>query len=80
MKKVREENTLDERTKGKTKEGASELMTLGDLRSHKKMFYLMKNTYPALKVHAARWETRITHVEMSTLSHVAKAVIKRDIQ
>ena len=53
MKKVREENTLDERSKGKTKEGASELMTLGDLRSHKKMFYLMKNTYPALKVHKA---------------------------
>ena len=57
MKKVREENTLDERTKGKTKEGASELMTLGDLRSHKKMFYLMKNTYPALKVHAAMGNT-----------------------
>ena len=80
MKKVREENTLDERSKGKTKEGANELMTLGDLRSHKKMFYLMKNTYPALKVHAARWETQSTHVEMSTFSHVAEAVIKRDVE
>ncbi|XP_059915023.1 inositol monophosphatase 3 [Gadus macrocephalus] len=64
VKKVREENTLDERTKGKTKEGASELMTLGDLRSHKKMFYLMKNTYPALKVNSEEHDSSVGEDEV----------------
>lgn len=50
VKRVREENTLDERSKGETREGASEKLTLGDLRSHMKMYYLIKNTYPLLQV------------------------------
>ncbi|KAJ3594898.1 hypothetical protein NHX12_004203 [Muraenolepis orangiensis] len=52
VKQVRVENTLEERSKGKTKEGVNEFLTLGDLRSHKKMYYLMKNTYPQLKVNS----------------------------
>lgn len=50
VKRVRENNVLEEKTKGKTKEGASEKLTLGDLYSHKKMYYLIKNTYPELTV------------------------------
>ncbi|XP_026138524.1 inositol monophosphatase 3 isoform X1 [Carassius auratus] len=49
VKRIREDNTLEEKSKGKTKEGASEKLTLGDLNSHRKMFYLIKNTYPEIQ-------------------------------
>ncbi|XP_030630083.1 inositol monophosphatase 3 [Chanos chanos] len=52
VKRIREDNTLEERSKGKTKEGASEKLTLGDLNSHRKMYYLIKNTYPTLQVNS----------------------------
>ncbi|KAM6948989.1 inositol monophosphatase 3 [Aplochiton taeniatus] len=52
VKRVREDNNLEERSKGKTKEGASEKLTQGDLRSHRKMYYLIKNTYPDLTVNS----------------------------
>lgn len=52
VKKVREDNRLEEKSKGKTKEGASEKLTLGDLYSHRKMYYLIKNTYPELMVNS----------------------------
>lgn len=50
VKTVREENSLQERSKGKTKEGASEPLTMGDLQSHRKMFNLIKNTFPQVTV------------------------------
>ncbi|XP_076837664.1 inositol monophosphatase 3 [Brachyhypopomus gauderio] len=52
VKRIREDDSLQEKTKGKTKEGASEKLTLGDLNSHRKMFYLFKNTYPFLQVNS----------------------------
>lgn len=52
VKRIREDNALQEKSKGKTKEGASEKFTLGDLNSHRKMFYLIKNTYPQLQVNS----------------------------
>ncbi|XP_043116223.1 inositol monophosphatase 3 isoform X2 [Puntigrus tetrazona] len=52
VKRIREDNTLEEKSKGKTKEGASEKLTLGDLNSHRKMFYLIKNTYPYIQVNS----------------------------
>lgn len=51
VKKVRQEHvTLEEQSKGETKEGAKELLTLGDLQSHRKMFNLIKNTFPEVTV------------------------------
>lgn len=50
VKLVREENDLQEKTKGKTREGASERVTIGDLRSHRKMFNLIQNTFPQVTV------------------------------
>ncbi|MEQ2185370.1 hypothetical protein GOODEAATRI_017523, partial [Goodea atripinnis] len=44
VKRVREEDSLNEKSKGETKEGAKELLTMGDLQSHRKMFNLIKNT------------------------------------
>lgn len=50
VKRIRMEDTLEEKSKGKTKEGASEKLTKGDLNSHRKMYYLIKNTYPYIQV------------------------------
>lgn len=52
VKTVREENGLKEKSKGKTREGANEPLTMGDLQSHRKMFNLIKNTFPELTVHS----------------------------
>ncbi|XP_074545364.1 inositol monophosphatase 3 [Halichoeres trimaculatus] len=52
VKTVREENNLKEKSKGKTREGASEPLTLGDLQSHRKMFNLIKNTFPEITVNS----------------------------
>lgn len=50
VKSVRDNNGLKEKSKGKTKEGASEPLTMGDLQSHRKMFNLIKNTFPEITV------------------------------
>ena len=50
---MRDENSLKEKSKGKTREGASELLTMGDLQSHRKMFNLIKNTFPDITVSTA---------------------------
>ena len=47
---MRDENGLKEKSKGKTKEGASELLTMGDLQSHRKMYNLIRNTFPEIMV------------------------------
>ncbi|MEE6463924.1 hypothetical protein FKM82_006104 [Ascaphus truei] len=50
VKRVRESNNLNEKAKGKTREGADEKMTSGDVLSNRKMFYLIKNAFPGLQV------------------------------
>ncbi|KAF4076330.1 hypothetical protein AMELA_G00213090 [Ameiurus melas] len=56
VKRIRMEDTLEEKSKGKTKEGASEKLTKGDLNSHRKMYYLIKNTYPHIQVNSEEHE------------------------
>ncbi|KAL6104787.1 bpnt2 [Pungitius sinensis] len=50
VKKTRRGDNLEEKSKGKTREGAIELLTAGDLRSHRKMFNLISNTFPDVTV------------------------------
>ncbi|XP_023254030.1 inositol monophosphatase 3 [Seriola lalandi dorsalis] len=59
VKKVRDENNLKERSKGKTKEGASELLTLGDLESHRKMYNLIRNTFPDIMVNSEEHDNMV---------------------
>lgn len=59
VKKVREDNVLNEKSKGKTKEGASELLTLGDLQSHRKMYNLIRNTYPEIIVNSEEHDNEV---------------------
>lgn len=57
MKTIQEEDGLKEKSKGKTKEGATELLTMGDLQSHRKMFNLLKNTFPDITVSVYKIES-----------------------
>ncbi|XP_034744808.1 inositol monophosphatase 3 [Etheostoma cragini] len=59
VKKVREENSLKEKSKGKTKEGANELLTMGDLQSHRKMFNLISNTFPEVTVNSEEHDNTV---------------------
>lgn len=47
---IREEATLHEQSKGKTKEGANDPVTDGDIKSHMAMFNSIKNAFPGVEV------------------------------
>lgn len=53
VKRVREGNVLNAKAKGKTREGAEEQLTTGDLLSNRRMFYLLKGAFPAVQVGAS---------------------------
>lgn len=57
VRRVRESNVLHEKSKGKTREGADDKMTSGDVLSNRKMFYLLKTAFPNVQVGVAsrRW-------------------------
>ncbi|MBN3291142.1 IMPA3 monophosphatase, partial [Polypterus senegalus] len=69
VKRIREENALEEKAKGKTKEGAKEMLTIGDLRSHIKMYHLIKNTFPYIKVNSEEHDHAMA-VEHNVWNHV----------
>ena len=52
VKVVREKSNseLNEKIKGKTKEGVNDLLTDGDLRSHNVMYSLLTEKFPHVKV------------------------------
>ena len=50
VKAIHDTNNLDESVKGKTKEGKKEMLTNGDMESHKAIFYGFQKMYPSIKV------------------------------
>lgn len=54
VKLVRQGNNLNEKAKGKTREGADEMLTFGDLHSNRKMYSLLKTAFPGVQVRLAR--------------------------
>lgn len=50
VKEVHQQHKLNENVKGLTKEGAKELLTNGDLESHRAIFYGFSKMYPGIKV------------------------------
>ncbi|XP_076601116.1 inositol monophosphatase 3 [Chaetodon auriga] len=77
VKTVRDENGLNEKSKGKTREGASEPLTMGDLQSHRKMFNLLKNTFPEITVNS---EEHDNMVDKATWSRDIPADIQDKIE
>lgn len=52
VKRVRDENGLQEQSKGKTREGANDPLTMGDLESHRKMYNFIRNSFPEVTVNS----------------------------
>ncbi|XP_070587201.1 Golgi-resident adenosine 3',5'-bisphosphate 3'-phosphatase-like [Erythrolamprus reginae] len=52
VRRVLEENALHPRAKGKTREGAEEKMTSGDLLSNRKMYFLLKAAFPDVQINS----------------------------
>lgn len=50
VKRVREGNVLNEKAKGKTREGAEEKLTSGDLLSNRRMYHLLQAAFPGVQV------------------------------
>lgn len=50
VKEIAEDQTLDAKEKGKTKEGAKEMLTQGDLESHRAIMNGFLKTYPGITV------------------------------
>lgn len=50
VKEIHDQHKLQEKVKGKTLEGANEMLTDGDLESHKIIFYGFSKMYPEIKV------------------------------
>ncbi|XP_022314423.2 inositol monophosphatase 3-like [Crassostrea virginica] len=50
VREIRDGNTLADRSKGKTKEGADEVLTEGDMESHRAIVYGFGKTFPGLRV------------------------------
>ncbi|XP_065668167.1 inositol monophosphatase 3 isoform X3 [Hydra vulgaris] len=50
VKNIRMEQSLQVKTKGHTKEGANDLVTLGDMLSHKAMYFGLKREFPGLHI------------------------------
>ncbi|KAH9504619.1 Inositol monophosphatase 3 [Bulinus truncatus] len=49
---------MDETVKGKTKEGADEMLTNGDLESHRAIFYGFSKIYPSIKIYSEEHDNK----------------------
>lgn len=47
---IKQQNSLENKVKGKTEEGADELLTKGDIESHRAIVYGFAKAFPGLKV------------------------------
>ncbi|OXB72716.1 UNVERIFIED_CONTAM: hypothetical protein H355_008830 [Colinus virginianus] len=52
VRRVREGNVLNEKAKGKTREGAEEKLTSGDLLSNRRMCQLLRAAFPAVQINS----------------------------
>ena len=50
VRDIRRQNSLEEKVKGKTKEGANEMVSQGDLESHRAIVHGLSKVFPGLMV------------------------------
>ncbi|KAI1901412.1 hypothetical protein AGOR_G00034180 [Albula goreensis] len=72
LKRIREDSLVEDKSKGNTKEGANEKLTSGDLLSHRKMYHLIKNTFPYIQVNSGMRDDAVGE-ETAAWNHVIPA-------
>ncbi|XP_013404701.1 inositol monophosphatase 3 [Lingula anatina] len=70
VKEIRETNRLKEQEKGKTKEGAAEMLTEGDMQSHIQIMYGLAKTFPGLKVISEEHEKQTADTSKITRAEI----------
>ncbi|KAK7078840.1 Inositol monophosphatase 3 [Halocaridina rubra] len=82
VRDIRLQATLHEQSKGKTKEGANDPVTDGDLKSHLTMFHSLSKAFPGVQVISEEHDTNnvdVTSVaSASTISADVESTIKSD--
>ncbi|XP_042331939.1 Golgi-resident adenosine 3',5'-bisphosphate 3'-phosphatase isoform X1 [Sceloporus undulatus] len=79
VRRVREEGALHEKAKGKTREGADELLTSGDLRSNRQMVRLLRAAFPAVQINSEE-HVDADDQEIISWDRTIPEDIKREIQ
>lgn len=69
VRRVRLSNRLAQQSKGKTREGANDPLTAGDLSSHRVMYGGLSATFPGLSVRAFPW-SRTLHALPRGIIHL----------
>ncbi|CAL1529949.1 unnamed protein product [Lymnaea stagnalis] len=72
VKEIYQKHRLGETVKGKTKEGADEMLTNGDLESHRTIFYGFSKIYPSIKVVSEEHDNK--PVDFNQISPVATKI------
>uniref|UniRef100_A0A2D4KQB7 Golgi-resident adenosine 3',5'-bisphosphate 3'-phosphatase n=1 Tax=Micrurus paraensis TaxID=1970185 RepID=A0A2D4KQB7_9SAUR len=79
VRRVREGNALHAQVKGKTREGAEEKMTSGDLLSNRKMYFLLKAAFPNVQIKSEE-QVDENDPEIIAWDHIIPDDIARQVQ
>lgn len=76
VREVREAGVLGEKSKGKTREGADDKITDGDVQSNRQMYYTIHNTFPNLQINSEEQVVKDEHEPLLWDGNIPDDVIK----
>jgi len=76
VKKIREQANIGEKSKGKTKEGANNPVTDGDMLSHRAMYHGLRKAFPNVNVISE--EDDVEDIDLKTIEDAAKNIPEVD--
>ncbi|XP_069076313.1 Golgi-resident adenosine 3',5'-bisphosphate 3'-phosphatase isoform X2 [Pleurodeles waltl] len=76
VREVREGGALGEKSKGKTREGADDKITDGDVQSNRQMYFTIHNTFPDLQINSEEQVAKDEHEPLSWDGNIPDDVMK----